>query len=94
MKSIIQSNKECYVCKKTYGLELHHCIFGRNRHNSDEDGLVVWLCSEDHRGTYGVHGKYGKELDTKLKVLSEIKWCKYYNKTPEDFRKRYYCNYL
>ena len=22
MKSIIQSNKECYVCKKTYSLEM------------------------------------------------------------------------
>ena len=29
-----------------------------------------------------------------LKKQMELCWCKYYNKTPEDFRKRYYCNYL
>lgn len=39
MKSIIQYKKECYVCGYPFGLEEHHCIIGKNRHNAEEDGL-------------------------------------------------------
>lgn len=47
MKSIMQKNKECYICGKTYGLEKHHVIFGNsNRKWSDKYGLTVWLCGE------------------------------------------------
>ena len=93
-KSIISKNKECFLCKTTNNIHLHHIMLGKNRKKADEDLLTVYLCREHHEGTNGVHGKNGHELDLKLKQLAEQKWCKYYNKTPEDFRKRYYCNYL
>ena len=30
-KSIIQKDKECFVCMKKNNLHLHHIMFGRNR---------------------------------------------------------------
>lgn len=91
--SIVQNKKECYVCKTTYGLHFHHIHFGTaNRKLSDEDGLTVWLCLEHHTGNTGIH--FNKDLDLYLKVLSEKRWCEFYNKTPEQFRIRYGKNYL
>lgn len=56
MKSIIQSEKECWVCGKTRYLEEHHCMGGNpNRKNSEKYGLKIWLCLEHHRGQTGVH---------------------------------------
>lgn len=96
MKSIVcnQDIKQCYVCGAKYNLHLHHIIFGKNRKKADQDGLTVWLCYDHHEGTYGVHGKYGHSLDMQLKCRAEISWLKYYNKTIEDFIKRYGKNYL
>ena len=67
--SVLQDyNKECYVTGAVTGLELHHIYFGsKNKNASDDNGFVVWLTYEKHRGTYGVHGKYGHELDQQLK---------------------------
>lgn len=55
MKSILQTDKVCYFCGRTYGLEKHH-IFGgvANRRISERAGLWVWLCGQTcHRGTEG-----------------------------------------
>ena len=93
--SIMQKNKECFKCKTTYGLEYHHCIFGTSkRKKSDEDGLTVWLCNEHHRGDFGVHGKNGHEFDLYLKKIAQKRWMEFYNKTTEQFIKRYGRNYL
>lgn len=95
MKSIIQTEKKCYVCETTYNLHLHHVIFGvANRKLSDKDGLTVYLCYEHHEGTSGVHGKNGHELDLELKKLAQKRWMKYYDKTEDDFRQRYGRSYL
>ena len=94
MSSIIANKKICYVCGTTSNLHLHHILFGRNRKKADEDGLTIYLCYEHHEGTNGVHGKLGHELDLKLKVIAEKRWCKFYNKTPEQFLKRYGRTYL
>ena len=74
MKSILQTNKECYVCKTTYNLHLHHIYFGPNRKVSDKNGFVVYLCQYHHEGTYGVHGKNGNELNKKLKQECQKKY--------------------
>ena len=56
MKSIMQTEKLCYICGAEYGLELHHCISGTaNRKLSDRYGLVVFLCRDHHTGRLGVH---------------------------------------
>lgn len=54
-KSIMQTNKECYVCKTTRNLEEHHIFAGAYRKKSEHYGLKVWLCHEHHTGRSGVH---------------------------------------
>lgn len=100
MKSIIMSNRKCWVCGSVNNLELHHVFFGTaNRKLSDADGLTVWLCPEHHRGTNGVHGKNGHELDMALKRSAEYAWIQRYGsggleRGIEEFRQRYGVNYL
>lgn len=75
--------------------ERHEVFFGTaNREKSIEDGMIVFLPSEGHRGTNGVHGKNGHKLDTYLKQLGQQAWQEYYGKTKEDFIARYGKNYL
>lgn len=85
-----------YSTKRTsYYCERHEVIFGRAyRQKSIKDGLIVFLTPELHRGTYGVHGKYGKDLNLYLKQIAQRRWQEYYNKTIEDFIARYGKNYL
>lgn len=56
----------CYVCGSTQ-TEVHHIYYGKNRKASDRAGFTVRLCPEHHRGTNGVHGINGHELDQRLK---------------------------
>lgn len=63
---------ECYVCGKCGYVERHHMLHGRNRKKCDRYPLlIVPLCPTCHRGTNGVHGKNGNELDTKLKQKAQ-----------------------
>lgn len=72
-RSIIQTEKECYVCGTTYNLHEHHCIYGTaNRKQSEKYGLKVWLCLEHHTGQRGVH--HNKDLDTQLKKLAQTRF--------------------
>lgn len=88
-KSIIQSTKECYLCRATRNLHKHHCIHGTaNRQLADRDGLFVFLCADCHRD---LHDKgIG---DRELKAIAQIAWCERYG-PPEAFRKRYGKIYL
>ena len=48
MESIIQSNKECYVCKTTLNLHRHEVFFGKaNRKKSIEDGLNLCIMQDN-----------------------------------------------
>lgn len=96
MKSIITNNMEkCYICGSRSGLNVHHVIYGVGKRNiADEDGLTIPLCYYHHKGTYGVHGREGHELDQKLKEIAEKKWMEYYKKSEEEWIKRYGKNYL
>ena len=70
MKSIIQSEKKCFICETTMSLEEHHCIYGTsNRKQSEKYGMKVWLCQEHHTGSAGAH--LNKELDTHLKKYAQ-----------------------
>lgn len=92
MKSIIQSNKECYVCKTTFGLHDHHIIFGTaNRKKSEKYGLKVWLCQEHHTGQTGVH--FNKALDLKLKKIAQRNFEKIQG-SREQFLKEFGKNFL
>lgn len=88
MRSIIQQEKECWVCKSN-NVELHHIFFGQAlRKISDQDGLTVFLCPLHHRGNpSGVH--FNRALDIKLKIIAEKRWIEYYGKNEYSFIKRY-----
>lgn len=70
IESIIQEEKECYICHQTYGLDMHHCLHGTaNRKKAEQYGLKVWLCKNHHTGQAGVHRH--KDLDDFLKRLAQ-----------------------
>lgn len=70
--------------------ERHEIYFSKAyRQKSINDGLIVFLTRESHRGTNGVHGKNGDKLNRQLKRLAEKAWTSYYKKTKEEFIERY-----
>jgi len=92
MKSIIQSERECYVCHGTLNLETHHVLFGRGlRPIADKLGLKVWLCAYHHRDSReGVHGN--RTLDLKLKRIAQRKYEETHSR--EEWLERIGRNYL
>lgn len=84
MKSILQKEPECIVCRTTYDLHEHHVFFGTaNRKQSEKYGLKVWLCHRHHNGSdAGVH--FNRELDLKLKRFAQAKFEETH--TREEFR--------
>lgn len=91
--SILQDEKKCYVCGQELGLHTHEVFFGKNRQNSIEDGCCVYLCGRHHNlSKEGVHLNHS--LDLKLKKEMEKKWLETYDKTIENFIKRYGRNYI
>jgi len=93
--SIMSSNMPYWHNKRFNNLHRHEAFFGvRNRQKSIDDGLVVFLTYENHEGTNGVHGRNGHDLDMMIKKEAEKRWLEYYNKTIDDFIKRYGKNYI
>lgn len=95
MKSIIVKDlKVCDNCGTVQGVEVHHCIHGTaGRKLATKYHLVVGLCSECHRGTYGVHGKEGHELDVYYKRLAQEAFERKYGDR-EKFREIFGKSYL
>ena len=82
----------CEVCGSPY-VELHHVVYRSENKNLENCKLnFVYLCQEHHRGTYGVHGKYGHDLDLKLKQECQKEYEK--NHTREEFIKLIGKSYL
>ena len=86
IRSIIDDYPACYNCYRTdRGLHVHHCLHGTaNRKKADEDGLVVYLCSECHRK---VHDKSSR-LDRYLELTAQRAWMRVYG-SEQDFIARY-----
>ena len=84
MESIISTERKCFLCGKTVNLQVHHCWHGSNRKLADRDGLTVKLCFECHSR---LHDK--GESDRYLMEIAEKAYLSHYNKTIEDFIKRY-----
>ncbi len=75
--------------------ERHEVFFSKAyRQKSIDDGLIVFLTRQAHRGTNGVHGKNGDTLNRKLKRIAQKAYMDYYKKSKEDFIQRYGKNYL
>lgn len=91
IKSIISDERKCFVCGNP-NVECHHIFKGSaKRKISERYGLKVWLCVEHHRGTTGVHGKLGHQLDLRLKQIAQEKYEKRH--TREEFIKLMGKNY-
>ena len=89
----MQDIKQCYVCNTTNNIHIHEVYYGKNRQKSIEDGCCVYLCGKHHnQSNDGVH--FNHELDTKLKQQMQMHWMNHYDKTIDDFIKRYGKNYL
>ena len=63
--------------------ELHHIVFRSQCKPLEHCKLNhIYLCMNCHRGSYGVHDKYGHKLDQKLKLefqnKLEMLWVKQY----------------
>ena len=96
MKSIIQSEKKCYLTGRTDNLHEHHVLFGTGKRKlSEKYGLKIWLVAEFHNmGDYGVHGKYGKPLDGKIKREAQQKAMEHYGWSVDDFIRIFGRNYI
>lgn len=69
-KSIMQSEKACWVCGRPCNLHKHHIFGGGNRKNSEKHGFTVYLCAYHHNlSNEGVH--FNKQLDTELKQSAQ-----------------------
>ena len=78
MKSIIQDQKECFICGINYDIETitrlheHHIFEGTARRKlSEKYGLKVYLCHRHHvtDTKYSIHSQ--KQLDLELKQLAQ-----------------------
>lgn len=47
-KSIMQTQRECYICHNPFNTELHHIYEGSRRRISDCNGFAVYLCPDHH----------------------------------------------
>ena len=70
-KSILQlGDPRCFFCGRTVELERHHVMAGANRKWSEEYGLWIWCCHEDHTGKNGV--QYNRQKADSLKRLGPL----------------------
>lgn len=91
MKSILQSEKECFVTGRKEGLHKHHVFEGTaNRKKSEEWGLYIWLTPEFHNmSSKGIH--FNKDFDMRVKQYAQKEFEKRWGheKWMEEFHRNY-----
>lgn len=91
MKSIIQTERECYVCGTTQNLHEHHIFGAANRKHSESYGLKIYLCAPHHNmSDKGIH--FNKELDISVKQMAQEIFEETH--TREEFREIFGKSYL
>jgi hypothetical protein len=93
-KSILQTEKECYITGSTHNLHKHHIYAGIGRRKiSEQNGFWVYLIGALHnQSSEGVHGKNGHKLDLMLKQDCQRKFEETHSR--EEFIKLIGKNYL
>lgn len=89
-RSIMQTERECYICGRLTDLERHHVMAGTaNRRLSETYGLWVYLCHNCHTGTEGA--QYNAGLNRKLKQDAQRAFQSYFGRKVwmQMFRKNY-----
>ena len=90
-KSILQTEKECYITGSTINLHEHHIYAGGNRKISEKYGFKVWLRADWHNmSDYGVH--FNRDLDLHLKQECQRKFEETHSR--EEFMRLIGKNYL
>lgn len=86
---IMPDNPPLWRNKRFEGSHRHEVFYGTaNRKKSIEDGLVIFLSPELHNmSNMGIH--FNHEFDKWAKMVAQLAWTEYYNKTVDDFRQRY-----
>lgn len=93
MKSIIQNEKECFICGTTNWLEQHHIFESFNRKLSEKYGLKIWLCHAHHNEPpEGVH--HNKEKMIEVKKIGQKAFMQYYGVDTDRFIQIFGKNYL
>lgn len=91
MKSVLQKEKECFICHSKNWLELHHIFGASNKKNSEKYGLMVYLCHWCHNEPpNGVH--HNAENMRKLRAIAQKKFEE--NHTRDEFRRIFGKSYL
>lgn len=85
--SILQSKKECFICRCKVNLDKHEAFGGCNRQKSMEWGLVYYLCRRCHRQV-----EDNENMKKKLKVFAQGKFNMKYGAELflKEFGKRFY----
>lgn len=92
-KSIIQSEKRCYMCGSYRWLECHHVYGAACKNKSEHYGLKVWLCHYCHNEPpNGVHHNRANRLALQAKVQKIA--MEHYGWTVDDFRELFGKNYI
>lgn len=93
-KSILQSEKECYITGQRNNLHKHHIYFGNpGRKISEDNGFWCYLAGRLHnQSQHGVHGRDGHELDLMLKRHCQMAYEKTHSR--EEFMQLIGRNYL
>jgi hypothetical protein len=94
MKSILQSDKECFLCGSQNWLEEHHVFGGNpNRKLSEQHGLKVWLCHNCHNEPpNGVH--HNAKTNQRLKADAQRAAMIWHGWDKDTFRRIFGKNYL
>ena len=90
MKSLIQTEKECYITQSTNNLHKHHVFPGAFRTKSEKWGMWVWLRSDWHVGEpYSIHSDENLliELKKQAQIIFEEKYS--HEKYMEIFKRNY-----
>ena len=91
MKSIIQTERKCFLTGRTDNLQEHHIFFGsKNRENSERYGLKVWLTADYHTGKHSPHRD--REIDLYLKQIAQRKFEETHSQ--DEFMRIFGRNYL
>ena len=88
MGSVIQTGRECYICRTTIGLHKHHLLHGTaNRKIADRYGYWVYLCAMHHEEVH-----MDAKLDKEFKKIAQRHFEQ--TGTREDFRRVFGKSYL
>lgn len=88
MNSIMQTECECFLCKTTKHLQVHHLINGiGNRGMCDLYGLTVYLCAKHHEMVHK-----DQRLDEDLKKYTQRAFEETHSR--EEWMNAFHKNYL